>query len=54
LKHDINVDVRASPAVGKAEPGFLAVYLKPSLEIVVVVSLSRELMGNPVDTEDER
>jgi hypothetical protein len=45
LKHDIVVEGLPKVTEPKAEPGFFAVYRSPSLEIFVLVSLSRELMG---------
>jgi hypothetical protein len=41
LKQDITVEQPPNETGPKAEPGFLAVYLNPSPEINVSVSLSR-------------
>lgn len=41
LKHDIMVEQPPSVTGPNDDPGFLVVYLNPSPEIVVVVSLSR-------------
>jgi hypothetical protein len=38
----------------KTEPGFLAAYFSPSLEIVVLVSGSRELIGQSSAMDDCR
>ena len=54
MKHDIVVELLPKVTEPKVEPGFLAVYLSPSLEIFVLVSVSRELMSQPVGMEGPR